>query len=292
MKFIREEKETIFEGLSFVFGIFLYALCFNLFLIPNELVVSGFSGVAIVTQKLFGWNNQVFIYITNFILLGFSFIFLDLKTTKKNIVGSIMFPLMITLTLPMANFLNEKLIGDDFLIILLFSIILYGVSSGLIYRSGFSTGGSDIIMQIINKYVKVGESKAMIVANSIIIFIGMLVFGFNKGVYSFIILVTSTYFIDKIMFGISDSKVFYIYTKKVRKVKKLILDEFKTGLTIIPSRGGYSLKKGHMIMCVVSNQDYYKFKERLLEIDSKAFLIINKCYEVNGGVKRANFHFL
>ena len=292
MKLLKEEKETILEGLSFVLGIFLYALCFNLFLIPNELVVSGFSGVAIVTQKLFGWNNQVFIYITNFILLWVSFIFLKLETTKKNIVGSIMFPLMITLTLPMANFLNEKLIRDDFLIILLFSIILYGVSSGLIYRSGFSTGGSDIIMQIINKYIKVGESKSMIFANSIIIFIGMLVFGFNKGVYSFIILITSTYFIDKIMFGISDSKVFYIYTKKVRKIKKLILQDFKTGLTIIPSRGGYSLKKGHMIMCVVSNQDYYIFKEKILEIDPNAFLIINKCYEVNGGVKRSNFHFL
>lgn len=292
MKLLKEEKETILEGLSFVLGIFLYALCFNLFLIPNELVVSGFSGVAIVTQKLFGWNNQAFIYITNFILLWVSFIFLKPETTKKNIVGSIMFPLMITLTLPMANFFNEKLIGDDFLIILLFSIILYGVSSGLIYRSGFSTGGSDIIMQIINKYIKVGESKSMIFANSIIIFIGMLVFGFNKGVYSFIILITSTYFIDKIMFGISDSKVFYIYTKKVRKIKKLILQDFKTGLTIIPSRGGYSLKKGHMIMCVVSNQDYYIFKEKILEIDPNAFLIINKCYEVNGGVKRANFHFL
>lgn len=292
MKLLKEEKETILEGLSFVLGIFLYALCFNLFLIPNELVVSGFSGVAIVTQKLFGWNNQAFIYITNFILLWVSFIFLKPETTKKNIVGSIMFPLMITLTLPMANFINEKLIRDDFLIILLFSIILYGVSSGLIYRSGFSTGGSDIIMQIINKYIKVGESKSMIFANSIIIFIGMLVFGFNKGVYSFIILITSTYFIDKIMFGISDSKVFYIYTKKVRKIKKLILQDFKTGLTIIPSRGGYSLKKGHMIMCVVSNQDYYIFKEKILEIDPNAFLIINKCYEVNGGVKRANFHFL
>lgn len=292
MKLLKEEKETILEGLSFVLGIFLYALCFNLFLIPNELVVSGFSGVAIVTQKLFGWNNQAFIYMTNFILLWVSFIFLKPETTKKNIVGSIMFPLMITLTLPMANFLNEKLIRDDFLIILLFSIILYGVSSGLIYRSGFSTGGSDIIMQIINKYIKVGESKSMIFANSIIIFIGMLVFGFNKGVYSFIILITSTYFIDKIMFGISDSKVFYIYTKKVRKIKKLILQDFKTGLTIIPSRGGYSLKKGHMIMCVVSNQDYYIFKEKILEIDPNAFLIINKCYEVNGGVKRANFHFL
>ena len=286
------DKETIFEGLSFVFGVFLYALCFNTFLIPNDLVVSGFSGVAIVTQRLFGWNNQMFIYVTNFVLLGLSFIFLNWKTTKKNIVGSIMFPLMITITTPIANFLNDKLIGDDFIIILLFSIILYGVSSGLIYRSGFSTGGSDIIMQIINKYIKVSESKAMIVANSLIILLGMIVFGFDKGVYSFIILITSTYFIDKIMFGISDSKVFYIYTKKVRKIKKLILEDFKTGLTIIPSRGGYSKKRGHMIMCVVGNQDYYKFKERILEIDPNAFIIINKCYEVNGGVKRSSFHFI
>lgn len=286
------DKETIFEGLSFVFGVFLYALCFNTFLIPNDLVVSGFSGVAIVTQKLFGWNNQIFIYVTNFVLLGLSFIFLNWKTTKKNIVGSIMFPLMITITNPIANFLNDKLIGDDFIIILLFSIILYGISSGLIYRSGFSTGGSDIIMQIINKYIKVGESKAMIVANSLIILLGMIVFGFDKGVYSFIILITSTYFIDKIMFGISDSKVFYIYTKRVRKIKKLILEDFKTGLTIIPSRGGYSKKRGHMIMCVVGNQDYYNFKERILEIDPNAFIIINKCYEVNGGVKRSSFHFI
>ena len=286
------DKETIFEGLSFVFGVFLYALCFNTFLIPNDLVVSGFSGVAIVTQRLFGWNNQMFIYVTNFVLLGLSFIFLNWKTTKKNIVGSIMFPLMITITTPVANFLNDKLIGDDFLIILLFAIILYGISSGLIYCSGFSTGGSDIIMQIINKYIKAGESKAMIVANSLIILLGMIVFGFDKGVYSFIILITSTYFIDKIMFGISDSKVFYIYTKKVRKIKKLILEDFKTGLTIIPSRGGYSKKRGHMIMCVVGNQDYYKFKERILEIDPNAFIIINKCYEVNGGVKRSSFHFI
>ncbi len=292
MKLTQADKETILEGLSFVLGVFLYALMFNTFLTPNDLVVSGFSGIAIVVQKLFGWDAQIFIYITNFILLAISFIFLKWEITKKNIIGSLLFPLMITITTPMATFLNDKLIGDDFLIILLFSIILYGVSSGLIYRSGFTTGGSDIIMQIINKYLHVSESKSMIIANAFIIILGMLVFGFNKGVYSFIILITSTYFIDKIMFGVSDSKVFYIYTKRVRKVKKLILNDFKTGLTIIPSRGGYSLKRGHMIMCVVSNRDYYRFKEAILEIDPNAFIIINQCYEVNGGVKRSSFHFI
>ena len=285
-------KEALIEGIFFVVGVFLYALCFNLFLIPNDLAVSGFSGVAIVVQKLFGWPASTFIYITNAILLVVSFIFLGWKLTKRNIAGSIMYPLMITVSEPIANFLDNYIIGDDFYLVLLFAIILYGVSSGLIYRTGFSTGGSDIIMQILNKYLNISESKAMIVANSLIIIIGMIVFGFNKGVYSFIILICSTYFIDKIMFGLSDSKVFYIYTKKLRKIKKLILDDFQTGFTSIPSRGGYSQKRGFMIMCVVSNRDYYLFKQKILEIDPQAFIIINSCYEVNGGVKRRTLPFL
>lgn len=285
-------KEALIEGIFLVVGVFLYALCFNLFLIPNDLVVSGFSGVAIVAQKLFGWPASTFIYITNAILLIVSFIFLGWKLTKRNIAGSIMYPLMITVSEPIANFLDNYIIGDDFYLVLLFAIILYGVSSGLIYRTGFSTGGSDIIMQILNKYLNISESKAMIVANSLIIIIGMIVFGFNKGVYSFIILICSTYFIDKIMFGLSDSKVFYIYTKKLRKIKKLILDDFQTGFTSIPSRGGYSQKRGFMIMCVVSNRDYYLFKQKILEIDPQAFIIINSCYEVNGGVKRRTLPFL
>lgn len=287
-----DTKKTIFDGVSLVLGIFLYALCFNMFLIPNDLVVSGFSGVAIVVQRLFGWSASAFIYITNGILLVVSLIFLGWKITKRNIVGSVMYPVMITVSEPIAKFLNSYIIGDDFYLILLFAIIMYGVSSGLIYRTGFSTGGSDIIMQILNKYLKISESKAMIVANSLIILASMLVFGFTKGVYSFIILICSTYFIDKLMFGLSDSKVFYIYTKKVRKIKKIILNDFQTGFTSIPSRGGYSKRRGFMIMCVVPNRDYYSFKQKILEIDPQAFIIINSCYEVNGGVKRKTLPFL
>ena len=286
------DKEIIMDGVLFVIGVFLYALCFNLFLIPNDLVVSGFSGVAIVFQRLFNWSPSLFIYIMNGLLLLICPIFLGWKATKKNIAGSIMYPLMITISAPVATFLNNYVIGDDFYLILLLSIMLYGISSGFIYRGGFSTGGSDIIMQIFNKYFKISESKAMIFANGLIILIGTIVFGFNKGVYSLIILICSTYFIDKIMFGLSDSKVFYIYTKKVRKVKSLIINDFQTGFTSIPSRGGYSKKSGFLIMCVVSNRDYYEFKQRLLEIDPNAFLIINRCFEVNGGVKRSNMPFM
>lgn len=285
-------KEIIFDGCSLVFGLFFYALCFNLFLTPNDLVVSGFSGVSIVMQKLFGWTPSVFLLIANVILLIICFIFLGWKTTKKNIIGSLLYPLMVTISLPVATFLSKYIVTEDFYLTLLFAVVLYGVSSGFIYRSGFTAGGSDIIMQLINKYCNVSESKALLVANGFIICSGMIVFGFTKAVYSFIILYCSTYFIDKIMFGISDSKLFYIYTRKTRAVKKLIFEEFKTGFTTIPGTGGYSHKNGVLIMCAVSNNDYYLLKNRILEIDPSAFIIIDKCYEVNGGVIRSNIPFL
>lgn len=285
-------KEIIFDGCSLVIGLFFYALCFNLFLTPNDLVVSGFSGVSIVMQKLFGWTPSVFLLIANVILLIICFIFLGWKTTKKNIIGSLLYPLMVSISLPVATFLSKYIVTEDFYLTLLFAVVLYGVSSGFIYRSGFTAGGSDIIMQLINKYCNVSESKALLVANGFIICSGMIVFGFTKAVYSFIILYCSTYFIDKIMFGISDSKLFYIYTRKTRAVKKLIFEEFKTGFTTIPGTGGYSHKNGVLIMCAVSNNDYYLLKNRILEIDPSAFIIIDKCYEVNGGVKRSNIPFL
>ena len=285
-------KDIVIDGCSLVFGLFFYALCFNLFLTPNDLVVSGFSGIAIVTQKLFGWAPSLFLLCCNFIVLIIGWIFLDWKTTKRNIVGSLLYPLMVSISAPIANFLTPYLITDDFYLTLLFALILYGVSSGIIYRSGYTSGGSDIIMQIISKYWKVSESKAMIFANGLIIVSGMFVFGFAKGIYSFIILYCSTFFIDKIMFGISDSKLFYIYTKEINQVKKLIHEEFESGFTTISSTGGYSHKKGFMIMCAVSNNDYYNLKKRVLEIDPKAFMIIDTCYEVNGGVRRSNIPFL
>lgn len=85
---------------------------------------------------------------------------------------------------------------------------------------------------------------------------------------------------------------FIFILEKLEKIKKVILEEFETGFTTIPGTGGYSHKNVVMIMCAVSNNDYYLLKKRILEIDPSAFMIIDKCYEVNGGVKRSNIPFL
>ncbi len=285
-------KEILIIGVSFVLGVFLLALSYNMFLLPNNFVVAGMSGIGIALEKLFGINATAFIYISTIILLIVSFIFLGKEKTKNTLMGSILYPVMITLTSPIANYLNTNYPIDDLLITILFAIVTYGVGNGLIYKYGYTTGGNDVLMQLLNKYLRIPESKGLMAVNIIVILFGAAIFGYMKAIYATIILILSTLFIDKIMFGIADSKLFYIFTREEEKVKQAILEEIESGFTILPTKGGYSHSKGSLIMCVVPNRDYYLFKERILEIDPKAFFIIDSCYEVNGGVKRSNLPFL
>lgn len=288
----KTQKQIIVTGVSFVLGVFVFALTYNTFLLPNNFVVSGMSGIAIALEDLLGINATLFIYASTAVLLLVSFIFLDFEKTKNTILGSILYPLMISFTAPIATFLNNNFPLEDNTLIVMFSVALYGISSGLIYKYGYTTGGIDVLMQILNKYLKIPESKAMTVVNVIVIIFGGITFGYVKAIYSAIILFVSTIFVDKIMFGIADSKMFYIYTKEEEKVKEIIIDELESGFTLLPTKGGYSHNKGNLIMCVVPNSSYYLFKDRILKVDPKAFFVIDSCYEVNGGVvKHSNMPF-
>lgn len=285
-------RKIIFQGIFFVLGVFLLALCYNLFLLPNNFAFAGMSGFAIIVHKMTGFNPTYFIYIANFTLLVISFIFLGWDITKRTIIGTILYPMMITFTLPIARILANYLEFKEMIITAIITALIYGISNGLIFKSGYTTGGNDVIMQLMNKYLKIPESKGLLLVNGLVIICCMFVFSVELGIYSLIIMVISTFFIEKIMYGISDSKLFYIFTRKPRIMKKIILEGFESGFTILPTKGGYSHTRGSLLMVVISNRDYYKFKTKILEIDPDAFFIIDDCYEVNGGVKRANLPFI
>lgn len=285
-------KSVIVEGISFVLGVFLLALTYNLFLLPNGFAFSGMSGMAIVIENLTGFSSTIFIYVSHITCLVISFLFLEWRKTRNTIVGSLLYPIMVTFTLPISNFLMEYFQFENMLITVLCTALLYGASNGLIYKYGYTTGGNDVLMQIVNKYLKVPESTGLFIVNAIVILGCIISFGVEVGVYSIIIMVISTIIIDKIMYGISNSKTFYIYSKKPSKLKKVILEEYESGYTILPTKGGYSHKDGYLIMVVVSNRDYYGFKNRILDIDPQAFFIIEDCYEVQGGIKRGNLPFM
>ena len=289
---IKETKNIILTGVSFVFGTFLLALCYNLFFVPNNIVVGGMSGLGLIISKISNMSASVFIYFSSILLLFVSYLFLGHEETQRIFLGSILYPLFITFTYPIAQVLLSFLTFQEILVTVILASLLYGLSNGIIYKYGYSTGGSDVLIKIICKYFHISEGKALLLFNIFIILAGAFVFGVDTAVYATTILVISSIIIDKISIGISDSKKFMIYTREAKKVKRLIDKEFQAGYTIFPTVGGYSHVKGIMIMCVIRNRDVTLFKERILEKDPTAFFVISDCYEVQGGVKRSNLPFI
>lgn len=282
----KEDIKTLVTGVTFVFGIFLLAMCYHLFLLPNEFITGGTNGLAIIFNKLFNIDPTVFLYISRIVLLIISFICLGYKKTLPTVLGSLLYPIMVTITEPIALALLKYINTSQVLISVVITGFLYGASSALIYKSGFTTGGGDVIMELIKRYAKVSTSVANFSYSFIILLMGAFVFGFESFIYSIIILLISNHFIDKITLGVSLSKVFFIYTNKLSEVKKVITEEYDSGVTILQSKQEFLHKKGEILMVAVSNLDCYRLRNRILELDPNAFFVINDCYEVNGGKKK------
>lgn len=283
---------NIYRFSMFLIGTYIVALTYNVILLPHSLVVGGTTGLSIIFEKLFGWNASIFILVTGVILLLISFIFLGFKMTKNNIIGTFLYPLMIILSEPVSKLIIPHLVLDDFIVLVVLAGAFYGVGFGIIYKTGYSTGGFDVIMQLLNKYLKMPEGNASFLANILVVLAALPVIGLRLVTYSGITLIVEGLVTNKINIGISDSKVFYVYTRKIDKVRDSLIKNGTIGFTVIPTMGGYSHYKGELLMCVVSTRDYYSFRELVLSIDENAFFVINDCYEVNGGVKRQHLPFM
>ena len=169
------------------------------------------------------------------------------------------------------------------LLVAIFGGVLYGLGVGLVFKAGFTTGGTDIINQIISKYFHTSMGNAMLMSDGLIVLSGVFVFGVNKLMYAIITIYIIGMLTDKVLLGISDSKAFYIITEESTKVRDYVLNYLNHGVTILDARGGFTKEKQNVLLCVVPTKEYFKLKEGIHEIDSKAFFVVTDAYEVFGG---------
>jgi uncharacterized membrane-anchored protein YitT (DUF2179 family) len=266
---------------QFLIGVFSVALSFNLFMLPNNIVYGGVSGLSIITKKLFNIDPSNFILMSSIVLLLLSLALLGKKSTAKTLIGSLLFPLLVKLTLPLVDIIDLN--TNDMLLISICGGVLNGFGAGLIFKAGFTTGGTDILNQIVSKYFKVSIGKAMLMTDGLIVIGGGFVFGPQMVLYAMIVLYIISLMADKVILGISQSKAFYIMTSKEEEVKEFILDNVSHGMTVLDAHGGYSGNKQKVLMCVIPTKEYFKFKEGVSLIDSGAFFVVTDAYEVVGG---------
>lgn len=287
----KKESDTIideiykkFNPLRYLYllvGLFLISVSFNMFLLPNNIVFGGVSGLSIIFKKLFGIDTSLFILISSLLLLIVSFIVLDKEKTKGSVLGTILFPIFVKLTSGFSSYLTIN--PSEIFLYALFGGVLYGIGAGLVFKAGFTTGGTDIINQIITKYLKVSMGTSLILSDGLIVLVGVFIFGVRKLMYAVITLYIISILTDKVLLGISDSKAFYIIAEKDEEIKEYVLKELGHGVTIFTAKGGFSKEKQNVLFCVIPTKDYFKLKEGIHSIDKEAFFVATDAYEVLGG---------
>lgn len=273
-------KDRFKRYVSFVLGVLLVAMAYNLFMVPSQ-VVYGVGGVGIILKEVFNINPSITIMVGSILLLILSFILLGKEKTTNSIVGSLLYPVFVKLTENIGSIVEFG--NADPLLIVLFGAILNGFGIGIIFKTGFTTGGTDILNQIVSKYGKTSVGNAMFFTDGIIILSGVFVFGWTKLMYSLISLYIISIMTDKVILGISESKAFYIITDHEAEVKNFILSHLSHGVTVIDARGGFTGNRQKLIMCIIPTKEYFVAKEGIYAIDPNAFFVVTDAYEVSGG---------
>ena len=264
----------------FILGVLILAVAFNAFILPND-VVYGVGGLGVILYRTIGLDPSITILVGSLLLLVLSYFLLGWDKTKNSVIGSIIYPLFVKLTEPLVAYID---LGSlETIVTILFGAVLSGFGLGLIFKSGFTTGGTDILNQIVAKYFKMSIGNAMFFTDGIIIASSLFVFGFPKFIYSVISMYIISVMTDKVILGISSSKAFYIITEHETAVKKFIMNNLSHGVTVLDGRGGYTGNNQKVIMCIIPTKEYYVAKEGIHKIDPEAFFLVTDSYEVYGG---------
>lgn len=274
------KKGNLIRISQFLAGTTIVALTFNLFILPSK-IVYGMNGVGVMLNSIYNIDPSIVILIGSSLLLILSYFTLGKKQTINSILGTLSVPILIKLTEDINHYIVIN--QDDALLIVLMGAVLTGFGLGLVFKSGFSTGGTDILNQIVSKYFKMSLGNAMFFTDVLIIVCGIFVFGWTNFMYSILSLYIISIITDKVVLGISNSKAFYIITEHETDVKRFITQYLNHGITVFDVRGGYTGDNKKMIMCIIPTKEYYLFKEGISKIDPNAFFVVTDSYEVSGG---------
>lgn len=277
------KKPWYVEYFLIIAGTGLMALAISSVFDSAGLVTGGFSGAAIIIKK---WTEPFIeggipLWVTNFSLnvpmfliglkiRGFGFV-------KKAIAGEISLSLWLAIQ-PVWN-----LAGDDLLLAAVYGGALLGIGIGMVFLGGGTTGGTDMMAAIIQKYLRhYSIAQIMQFIDGLIVIVGMYVFGMQKAMYAIIAVFLVTKVSDGLMEGIKFCKAAYIITDKPEAISQAVIRDLDRGITGIEAKGMYSGDKKLMLYCVVSKKEIIKLKELVDRIDPNAFVIVTDAREVHG----------
>jgi len=273
----RKARLLAWDYLLLTGGALLLSANVNLFLAPNRVVSSGVTGVGMLAHYVWGWPIGLVTLALNIPIFVAGIKWGGWRLLLRTVYATAIMTAGIDLLAP---FLPP--IQGDPLIFTLFGGLLDGVGIGLVLRGEGTTGGTDIIAQLLNRHRGIGFGVTFIVVNSVVLLGAAAVVGLVPVLYALIVNFVSGRVVDTVQEGSGYARAFFIVSTRSAEIQQAILDDLERGVTLLDVRGGYTEASRSALYVVVSRSQVTHLKRLISERDPDAFVVVSEAHEVLG----------
>ena len=266
----------LIEYLGIISGSIIVGIGLNALLIPNRIAAGGASGIATIIYHLWGWSPGIVLLAINIPLLIASFIVFGPRFGIYTILGSLATSLAVEFTQ------GAGVLTQDPLLASIYGGVVTGIGMGIVFRFRGSTGGTDILAKFVTHYSGVSIGQALLFIDAAVVLLAGLVFTAEYAMYALIAIFVSTKLIDVVLEGIYSAKALFIISHEADKIAAELMTRLERGVTMFPSKGGFSKEEKTTLLCVVGRMELSRAKQVVLEIDHTAFIVVTEAHEVLG----------
>ncbi|MFV0536123.1 MAG: YitT family protein [Dysgonomonas sp.] len=252
------------------FGLALYAVGLIGFIKPVGIVTGGLTGIALLIEYASGIPLQYTYFLTNCALLVVALKLLGLKFMIKTIYGVIVLTCLLTIC---QMFIKEPIVKDEPLLSGVIGAMMCGVGIGLVFSSNGSTGGTDIVVAIINKYKNIAFGRGMLLCDFVIICCSyFVIWDYQIIVYALLVMGVMTYCIDMVINGFRQSVQILVFSEKYDTIATAINEELHRGCTVLEGMGWYTKRQTKVLIILAKRSEAVEIFRLIKSIDEKAFI--------------------
>jgi uncharacterized membrane-anchored protein YitT (DUF2179 family) len=266
-------------------GAALMSVGLEIFLVPNNVIDGGITGISIMLSYITGWKLGIFLFLFNvpFFFLGYKQI--GKTFALSTLYGIVVLSIATTLLHPVPAFTQDILLAS------VFGGIFLGVGVGIVIRYGGSLDGTEILAILFNNKLPFSVGEIIMFFNLFILGSAGFVFTWDRAMYSLIAYFVAFKTIDITITGLDESKSVWIISDNSHEIGDAIMSRLGRGVTYMNGEGAYSGEDKKVIFCIINRLEEAKLKEIVTEIDDSAFLAVADIAEVRGGrFKKKEIH--
>ena len=264
------------NDLLIALGLLVAAAAYRMYLVPNQVVAGGFTGVGQLLNHLMGVGVGTVNILLNVPLFLISMKSMGIKFGVRSLIAMVLLSLLIDhIPLPPAT--------DDMMLAAVYGGAISGIGFGLILRGSATTGGTDMLASLLHRVVPVLKvSYAIFFFDGLVIIASAFAFEPQAAMYGLIRTFLCNVLIDLVLEGPNSAHSFFIISDKSEEIAAKILKEMDRGVTALEATGMYSHTRKQVLLCVVSRFETLRLRRIIFEADPRAFVISNKTNEVLG----------